>query len=504
MKRQNIQKAYQRIRPDEEARSRMLNNILLSSEIPPAGKDERKMRRKMKPMVIAAIIALMVMLMGCAIVALSLQDMKIGDRITGYGEILDSDGNIIKKTDLISDVISLQGIQNTPAYLANQEWFQFMESYTPEAGEYWESDEAYWAYNVLNQTMVDKIDEICEKHGLKVIGKPWHEHVDCYQFLPLVGIEDILKADSNAELHIPRGRFFEGGSFTVYGTLTMPEWDAPLYLTYHCVQKDVFYDVFAYIPQGIATEKNYTTEDNEELLLVESARSGLIMMDSDNCFITISIDLNQSVSLEQIAEQFDFTIQPNSMDTNRADEREQQSIELVSGNGGDPNYLHRSTYREYVNDLLWNDHLLGQDGTACAKKEYAYHDLDGNGEEELLIIRDGFISNVVGMKDGKTDEGKSYCMVLCEGNVLIDKMEIAGNIYYHVFTFANDGDPAFSNQKEQSIVRLKCENGEWWRTSSTEHYADYDVQITEEEAMEILNAYTAVELDVNPLEQFAE
>ena len=60
MKRRSVQRAYQNIRPDEEAKNRMLNNILLSSEIAPAGKDEQKMRSKLgKIILIAAIIALM-------------------------------------------------------------------------------------------------------------------------------------------------------------------------------------------------------------------------------------------------------------------------------------------------------------------------------------------------------------------------------------------------------------------------------------------------------------
>lgn len=58
MKRRRFQRAYESIRPDEETKARMLKNILLSSEIPPAGKDERLMRKKMKPLVISAVICL--------------------------------------------------------------------------------------------------------------------------------------------------------------------------------------------------------------------------------------------------------------------------------------------------------------------------------------------------------------------------------------------------------------------------------------------------------------
>ena len=59
MNRQRIRSAYENIRPNADARTRMLETILLeASEIPPAGKDETMKYRKIKPAVWAALIAL--------------------------------------------------------------------------------------------------------------------------------------------------------------------------------------------------------------------------------------------------------------------------------------------------------------------------------------------------------------------------------------------------------------------------------------------------------------
>ena len=59
MNRQKIRKAYESVRPDEEARARMLESILSeTSEIPPAGKDNTMKHKKMRPVVLVAIIAL--------------------------------------------------------------------------------------------------------------------------------------------------------------------------------------------------------------------------------------------------------------------------------------------------------------------------------------------------------------------------------------------------------------------------------------------------------------
>jgi len=444
---------------------------------------------------LAAMIALMLLLVGCAVVyMMRMRDLKIGEHTA-----IPAQQNLAATTEVQMDVLSLQGIKDSAQKRANQEWLAFTQSYEPELGEYWESDEQYWAYSVLDQIMVDKLDEICEKYGLNVIGKPWHEHVDCNQFLPLAGVNTLLKADSNASLRIPQGRFFPGGSFTVYGFFTPPGGEGPLELTYHCVKKDVFYDVFAYVDSGNATERNYTTKDGIPLLLVLSDKSGMILADREDCFLSLSIGLNDSTALEEIADQFDFTIQPTPIDAQAAQAREQASIDQYSANDPYKDRFIRATYAEYVQDLL-------EAGVAPSETKYMFYDLDGNGTEELLIVNDdGSISSVVGMKNGKTDEGKSYHMILCQDDVLIDRQQVrTDELWYHIFRFANNGDPVFSNPKEQSIVRLKEENGVWWRTSSTDHYADFDAQITEKEAMEILNSYTPVTLETKPLTEFEE
>ena len=453
---------------------------------------------------IASIIALLVTLVGCAVVyILRTQDLKIGEHT-----VISTEANSANNVEIELDVLSLQGVQDSPNYLANQEWLAFTQSYEPELGAYWESEEQYWAYNVLNQAMVDKLDEICAKYDLKVIGKPWHEHIDCNKFLPLAGVNTLLKADSAATIHIPHGRFFSGGSFTVYGSLTLPDADQALDLTYHCVKKDVFYDVFAYVNPDTATERNYTTKDGIMLLLVQSNQSGMILAEREDCFISLSIGLYGDVTLEEVADQFDFMIQPEPIDATAADARQQISLDMTYSDEQDKDMYRRDTYREYVEDILWwNQFNLanGFDPSEIPQKEYAFHDLDGNGEQELLILYNGYIGSVVGWKNGKTDEGKSYNMILCQDNVLVEQTQLTmEECWYHIFRFANNGDTVFSNPKEQSIVRLKEVNGSWWRTSSTDHYAEFDTEITEAEALEILNSYIPVTLDTKPLTEFEE
>ena len=449
---------------------------------------------------IAAAVALMLLLVGCGVLyVLRLQDMKIGEE--PISQALPSDSPSESTT---LDVISLQGIQGSPTYLAAQEWLSYTQGYTSSGGDYWESDPEYWAYSVQSQEMVDKLNAICEKYGLKIIGKPWHEQINCMPFLALLGVDSLLKPDAEATLSIPAGRFFPGGSFTIYGTLTLSGAEYPF--TYHCVKKDVFYDVFGYLEPSSVSQQNYTTADGVNVLLLKSSSSGMILVDRETQFLTLGID--GDAPLEQIAECFDFTVHPNAPDAAAADAREQASQEEMRSRMGDLNILPPATYAEYVADLIQGDELNRSEDYTPPVRSYAFYDLDGNGTEELLIFSgDDTITSVVGMKDGLTDEGKSYGMYLCEDNVLVDQYPVPGldEYWYHIFRFANDGDPVFSNPKEQSIVRLKqCKDGTWWRTSSTDHYAEFDTEISEEEAMEILNSYKPVELQTMPLTQFEE
>ena len=464
-----------------------------------------------RTLLVAIVCLLALLLAGCGVAyMLSLRQLTLGTETVPIPESSpiseNSPEDSASKTQLT--VFSLQGIEGTPNYQASREWLAFTQSYTPSAGDYWDSDPAYWAYSVQDQTMVDKLDEICAKYGLSIIGKPWHEQIDCNQFLPLLGIDSLLKPGTDAALSIPAGRYFPGGSFTIYGTLNLG--DAAEMFTYQCVKKDVFYDVFGYTNPDTVAERNYTTSDGVPLLFLESEQSSMILADREDCFLSLSIMLDGNVSLDKIAECFDFTIQPQAPDAAAADAREQASNAEIISTQDDPNRYRRATYAEYVADLIQSEERgrATDPGYTPPVWTYAFYDADGNGTDELLIFRDGYICSIVGMKDGVTDEGKVYDLVPCEDRVFIDwpiGADALGDYWYDIFRFANNDDPVFSTPKERIIVRLKKDaNGNWWRTSSTDHYAEFDTQITGDEAQAILDSYKPITLETHPLSEFRE
>ena len=102
---------------------------------------------------IAVAVALMLLLVGCGVLyVLRLQDVKIGEETVSQAFPSGS-----PTEDVTLDVISLQGIQGSPNYLAAQEWLAYTQSYTASGGDYWESAPEYWAYSLQNQEMVDKL-----------------------------------------------------------------------------------------------------------------------------------------------------------------------------------------------------------------------------------------------------------------------------------------------------------------------------------------------------------
>lgn len=450
---------------------------------------------------IAAVIALAALLVGCAVVyALRLENLRIGQAEIPQPQVV-TDGTNPTETETPVEILSLQGIRGSVNYQANQEWLNFIQSYTPKPVSGWDSSPEYWAYSLQDQTMVDKLNEICEKYGLKIIGKSWHEHQDCSHFLKLAGIDSLVKPEYLSVFQQPQGRFFPGGSFTVYGQLNLEGEEMPLFVTYQYVKKDVFYDVFGYVRADGVTQKTITTEEGIPLLLLESGQSGIIFADKEDCFISVGADTSEAHSLEEIASYFDFSIQSVPLDTAAADAREQESLALSQQEMQQT----PTSYTEYIQRVLEN-YSAGSDAS-LTPPEYTFYDLDGNGEEDLLIMKDGKILEIPVLVNGEIDIGKAYALQLCQDDVLIQESSyyFGDETWYHIFRFANNDDPVFSNPKEQSIVRLKKDGqGQWWRTSSTDHYADFDTQITEAEAMEILNSYQPVELETKPLSQFQE
>lgn len=158
-----------------------------------------------RAVLIAAVIALALLLVGCAVAyVLSLESLKVGELVTA------DDGAFSYQ------LISLQGVNRE----ALEKWQSFLAEYDPDgeiAGEYdrggVEIPENYYeAYGCYSQEMVDKLEELAKEYDLKLLG----ETATCQAWQSQV-LFDALSIDPlwDGEAEYLGGYFYREGTFNM-------------------------------------------------------------------------------------------------------------------------------------------------------------------------------------------------------------------------------------------------------------------------------------------------
>lgn len=266
-------------------------------EIPTIAEKEVKRLTTRKPLLIAAIVAILLLLVGCAVVyLLSLQEIKLGEEQVTYdvynydpqtGEAVSYAGT---KTET-QQVLTLAGLSGTPAFQAAQEWFAFRQSYDPDRkiqksmwGNEPEFPEEYYSYGLYTQEMKDKLDEILTKYDLKLRGKKIEFQTSKLLFQAL-GVESVLNPDSEAEMEVTYANYYESSSLDVYFEMRLPSEDGAepertyCYLLYR--PKDCFIADTVNLPEVQWEEWNYVTTSGDKVLIMRSDDYGYAWIFSD-------------------------------------------------------------------------------------------------------------------------------------------------------------------------------------------------------------------------------
>lgn len=308
----------------------------------------RKIRR---PLLIAALIALLLMLVGCAVVyVLSLNGIKLGDQQISY-DVYDYDPNSGEAVAYVGQemqtqqVLTLAGLDGTPASKAAREWYDFLEAYDPDSeikravwGKEPDFGEEYYGYGLYSQEMKEKLDEILTKYGLKLRGKQVEFKTSKLLFRAL-GMENVLNPDSEAQMHIDHAAYYENGNLNVHFTMTIPGENGADsektrgYLYYR--PKDCFIPDTAVLTEAQWEEWNHTTPSGDKVLIIRSEDSGAawIFCDMPNCTASLRLDIIRRMyqekendvpvakfdlmtkeQLEQIADAIDFSLEPKLVD----------------------------------------------------------------------------------------------------------------------------------------------------------------------------------------------
>ena len=343
---------------------------------------------------IAAIIAMMLLLVGCVAYILGLKDMYVGEYTHDAGFAGTQN----------SDMISLQGYAGSPEYLAAKEWNEYLLSYDEDKsiiGEISNNptnlDSKYTEYQVYTQEMCDKLEEISQKYDLK--------------------LHSVLNTVDQAELDYRVGGEFTSDNLSrgwayIYEDGTF-QFDGDVYLNNTQVLFQLRRSVKGTLDEVVLTigniehyqESQYQTASGEPVMLAVGPTKGLIIADFEECFITVNvlgsygIDITEE-HLKYIADSINYSVLKNvispdmrgdSVDPlNHTTSPTESSgvVNQVTVAEGDDRRI--SAYRAVLtNGMKYHQFPeardLGYDGSDMAQNKFAILDIDGDGNSELVF-----------------------------------------------------------------------------------------------------------------------
>ena len=308
---------------------------------------------------IAAIITVMVFMMGCAIVyALKMENLWIADS-NGDKLIIGDDGITIIGTESVEQqVLTLAGLKGTPAYKAAMEWYEFKQEYDPDHSIYAELvnndkipefPDAYDGYNLYSQEMKDVLDGILKKNGLNLQGARL-DFRTIKNMCEALGIVRIQTTENNVIVNVDTGGCYESGNFHLLLKFDLP--DAPeneidnTTGTLMWNRKDCFSEDMITIEEtGDWKEWNYTTASGYQTVIIrsESDTRGWVICDRGEAILALQIEAIKELwnnvddktwadklyltdaQMELIADAIDFGINPRIATQEDVDNQPQAS-----------------------------------------------------------------------------------------------------------------------------------------------------------------------------------
>lgn len=308
------------------------------------GKQEAGRRVIRKPLLIAAIVALMLFLLGCAWTVLHLQDFQIGQRETERAVFDEYHHEIRGYEEVPQQVLTLSGLEGSPSHMAAREWFDFLESCGGEDrirenafkdGALPQFAPQYDAYSLYTQQMADKLDELCEKFGLKLVG----ERLDLrstQELMRCVGIDHVLMPQTFFTGLVTGGTGYSGGNFDLSIQLNMlpgeETWPHTVHVHFVYSRKDCLSTDFWYLD----TEKewkqwSFTTASGQTVLILRAPGESwaYLIRDCGDAIMAAVFEPGYNPltddpdfepewmtdrQVEQVADAIDFSIRPSLPD----------------------------------------------------------------------------------------------------------------------------------------------------------------------------------------------
>ncbi len=467
--------------------------------------------RKLPPRklwLIAAILALMLFLMGCAtVLLLHLDDLRMGAESYIANMRYQEDGSKIPAAEKTKNIIGIVGAEGSKNHQAMMEWMEYLDGLDPSRHD-------------TEETEAKRI-AICEKYGLKFAEK--HEILQRYDedlFYELTGVHGILAENAPLKVEFDGAVLLETGGFNAGFHAYLEDYIFMMFYQYH--NKAYFGNNYFIIEDADTVQQwNYTRKDGTVVLIVtEKGDNTQILCDRDDAFICITVknvgpnwdspsDVMTKQDIEQIAESIDFALVSHAViDMDDAIARITQSREDHANPDAsiieedrkmyEENELHGS-YAELIASMRDNEAYFASRKNVAYQDfwetmEYTLRDVTGDGDEELLLGKNGSIFEIWTIRDGVTVSLEGACPegYLCEGNIFEHYGFLDGQPFHFYRQLTNHG----YSTKILNVMYQRA-TGTWVLDKSGN-----EEMISEEQASEIMNSFVRIDLSMIPVREF--
>ncbi len=302
----------------------------------------RRRRTFRRPFLLAAVIALTLLLVGCGVVyVLKMQDLKLGDREVTQ-EYWDDEQKTMLSETVSQQVLTFAGLKGTARYEAAREWYEFEQTYDLDRKIYheqkdartpYEPPEAYCLYNIYTQEMQDKVDEITQKYGLKLMGAPVKKF-NIQGLLNYLGIGGIFREDAQVDYEDIGTGYYDGGWLNMGMHMKLKDcedWPYQFLCSLYYSPSGCFDTTICELNDTADWQEwNYTTESGYDVLVIRSPSVWVSWVFCDRGDATITLRMETILewysddSVERIAmtdeqmkrviDTIDFSIQPQPGD----------------------------------------------------------------------------------------------------------------------------------------------------------------------------------------------
>ena len=295
-------------------------------------------KRIRRPLQVAAIIAMMLFLVGCAVVyVLKMEKIKIAE-VTSQQEYSLVDGIYVEDPHTVNiSTLTLAGLKGSNAYMANKEYYTYKREHREELLQMdveGKLPEGYWSSSAYQDDLNKKAQELAEQYGLKPEGSQL-EFRTVRNLCDALGVERFVRESENITTDIINGVCYDSGNFQLSMDFRFPDDQGYEIITTSGIlfwnRSDSFSRDYVTIEEsGDWSEWNYITKTGTELLILysPSQEASYIICDRGEALMSLEIIGNIELlsesdgivsveykrmtkqQLEMVAETIDFSIQP--------------------------------------------------------------------------------------------------------------------------------------------------------------------------------------------------